>query len=444
MLAHRLIERKRDGGRIEAGEWRALMNAYAASHIPDYQMAALAMAIFIRGLDREETSALTEAMLRSGATLDLSSLRAARIDKHSTGGVGDKVSLVLAPLVAACGIAVPMMSGRGLGHTGGTLDKLESIAGFRTDLTLEQAKTQIEKLGCALIGQTGEIAPADRKLYALRDATATVESIPLISASIMSKKLAEGLTGLVLDVKRGSGAFLPELERGLDLARTMIELGADHDCPTVALITAMDRPLGRACGNALEVEESMLALRGEGPPDLMEVTYALGAEMLVLGQVAADIDSARRALEKAIGTGRAAEKMQAIIEAQGGNPGVVDDPAVLPQASHVELFPAPRRGFVAKVEPRTIGRGIIALGGGRTRIEDRVEPSVGFVITAKPGDWVEAGEPLATVFASDRSGIESGRATLRAAIVIADEADPPLPLVSHRVTAAGVELYARD
>ena len=444
MLAHRLIERKRDGGRIEAGEWRALMNAYAANHIPDYQMAALAMAIFIRGLDREETSALTEAMLRSGATLDLSSLDAPRVDKHSTGGVGDKVSLVLAPLVAACGVAVPMMSGRGLGHTGGTLDKLEAIAGFRTDLTLAQAKAQIERLGCALIGQTGEIAPADRKLYALRDATATVESIPLISASIMSKKLAEGLTGLVLDVKRGSGAFLPELERGLDLARRMIELGADHDCPTVALITAMDRPLGRACGNALEVEESMLALRGEGPPDLMEVTYALGAEMLVLGGVAGDIDSARRELEKAIGTGRAAEKMQQIIEAQGGNPGVVDDPAVLPQASHVELFPAPRRGFVAKVEPRAIGRGIIALGGGRTKIEDRVDPSVGFVITAKPGDWVEAGEPLATVFASDRSGVESGRATLRVAIVIADEADPPLPLVSHRVTAAGVELYPRD
>jgi pyrimidine-nucleoside phosphorylase len=444
MLAHRLIERKRDGGRIEPGEWRALMNAYAASHIPDYQMAALAMAIFIRGLDREETSALTEAMLRSGATLDLSAMSKPRIDKHSTGGVGDKVSLVLAPLVAVCGVAVPMMSGRGLGHTGGTLDKLESIAGFRTDLSLEQARAQIEQLGCALIGQTGEIAPADRKLYALRDATATVESIPLISASIMSKKLAEGLTGLVLDVKRGSGAFLPELDRGLDLARTMIELGADHGCPTVALLTAMDRPLGRACGNALEVEESMLALRGEGPPDLMEVTYALGAEMLVLGGVAPDIDSARRELEKAIGTGRAAERMQQIIEAQGGNPGVVDDPAVLPQASHVELFPAPRRGFVAKVEPRTIGRGIIALGGGRSKIEDVVDPSVGFVITAKPGDWVEAGEPLATVFASDRSGIESGRATLRAAIVIADEADPPLPLISHRVTAAGAAVYPRD
>ena len=444
MLAHRLIERKRDGGRIEAGEWRALMNAYAADHIPDYQMAALAMAIFIRGLDREETSALMDAMLRSGATLDLSSLGKPRLDKHSTGGVGDKVSIVLAPLAATCGLAIPMMSGRGLGHTGGTLDKLEAIPGFRTDLTLDEARRQLEALGCALIGQTAEIAPADRRLYALRDATATVESIPLIAASIMSKKLAEGLTGLVLDIKRGSGAFLPELDRGLDLARTMIELGADHGCPTVCLVTAMDRPLGRACGNALEVEEAMLALRGEGPPDLMEVTYALGAEMLVLGGVAADTDAARRQMEVAIGSGKAAETMQRIIEAQGGNPGVVDDPAVLPQASHVELFPAPRRGFVARVEPRAIGRGITALGGGRTRIEDRVDPAVGFVISAKPGDWVEAGEPLATVFASDRSGVESGRATLRAAIIIGDEADPPLPLVSHRVTAGGVERYSQD
>ena len=444
MLAHRLIERKRDGGRIEAGEWRALMNAYAAGHIPDYQMAALMMATFIRGLDRDETSALMEAMLGSGKKLDLSSLTKPRIDKHSTGGVGDKVSIVLAPLVAVCGVAVPMMSGRGLGHTGGTLDKLEAIPGFRTDLPLADAVAQLEALGCALIGQTSEIAPADRKLYALRDATATVESIPLIAASIMSKKLAEGLTGLVLDVKRGSGAFLPELDRGLDLARTMIELGADHGCPVVTLITAMDRPLGRACGNALEVEEAILALRGEGPPDLMDVTYALGAEMLVLGRVAASTDAARREMEKAIGTGRAAERMQQIIEAQGGNPGVVDDPATLPQASHVEFYPAPKRGFVARVEPRAIGRGVIALGGGRTKIDDIVDPAVGFVITAKPGDWVEAGEPLATVFASDRAGVETGRATLRTAIAIADEADPPLPLISHRVTASGVEHYARD
>ena len=440
MLALRLIERKRDGGRIDAGDWRALANAFAAGHVPDYQMAAFLMACFLRGLDRAETHALTEAMLRSGEVLDLAYLGRPRIDKHSTGGVGDKVSIVLAPLIASLGVAVPMMSGRGLGHTGGTLDKLESIPGFRTDLSLADARRQLETLNCALIGQTAEIAPADRKMYALRDATGTVEAIPLIAASIMSKKLAEGLTGLVLDVKRGSGAFLPELDRGLELARTMIELGADHDTPVVALITAMDRPLGRACGNALEVEESILALRGEGPPDLMSVTYALGAEMLVLAGVVPDHDSARRKMEQAIGTGRAAEHFQKIIEAQGGNPAVVDDPALLPQAAEVELFVAPRRGFISRVEPRAVGRGITALGGGRTTMEDRLDLSVGFMITARPGDWVEQGEPLASIFARDRAGVESGRVALRNAITIADEADPPLPLVSHRVTAAGVEL----
>ena len=441
MLARRLIERKRDGLRIEPGEWRALALAYAAGHVPDYQMAALVMACFLNGLDRAETSALTDAMLASGSTLDLAHLPVPRIDKHSTGGVGDKVSLVLAPLVASLGVAVPMMSGRGLGHTGGTLDKLDAIPGFRTGLTLAEARAQIERIGCALIGQTAEIAPADRKLYALRDATATVESIALISASIMSKKLAEGLTGLVLDVKRGAGAFLPDLESGLQLARSMIELGEDRGCPVVALVTAMDRPLGRACGNALEVEEAIAALKGEGPPDLLTVTYALGAEMLVLGGVARDHDAARRQMEVAISSGRAADKFREIIDAQGGNPAVVDDPAVLPQAAACELYVAPRRGVVAAVEPRAIGRGIIALGGGRSTMEDVVDPTVGFVVTARPGDWVEAGEPLATVFARDHAGILAGQAALNQAITIADEADPPLPLVSHRVTSAGVERY---
>ena len=442
MLALRLIERKRDGGRLDAGEFRALANAYAAGHVPDYQMAAFLMACFLRGLDRAETHALTDAMLRSGDSLDLAYLGKPRIDKHSTGGVGDKVSIVLAPLISSLGVAVPMVSGRGLGHTGGTLDKLESIPGFKTNLSLAEARRLLETVDCALIGQTAEIAPVDRKMYALRDATGTVESIPLIAASIMSKKLAEGLTGLVLDVKRGSGAFLPELERGLELARTMIELGADHECPVICLLTAMDRPLGRACGNALEVEEAILALRGEGPSDLIEVTYALGAEMLLLAHAAKYHAEARRMLQSAIASGRAAEHFQRIIEAQGGNPAVVDDPAILPQAAEVELFAATRRGFISRIEPRIVGRGIIALGGGRTTMEDTLDLSVGFVITARPGDWVEQGEPLATIFARDRAGIDSGRTTLRAAIVIADEADPPLPLVSHRVSASGVEVLS--
>ncbi|MFO0070796.1 MAG: thymidine phosphorylase [Gemmatimonas sp.] len=441
MEARTQIERKRNGGRIEAAEWRSLMKHYAAGEVPDYQMAALAMAIYFVGLDRTEIGALTDAMLESGAVLQLDHLTVGRVDKHSTGGVGDKVSLVLAPLVAVCGVAVPMMSGRGLGHTGGTLDKLEAIPGFRTDLSLERATRQLEAIGCALIGQTREIAPADRKLYALRDATATVESIPLISASIMSKKLAEGLTGLVLDVKYGSGAFLPELDRGITLARTMIELGTDHGCPVVALLTAMDRPLGRACGNALEVEESIAALRGDGPADLMDVTYALGAEMLVLGGAASNRNEARRRMEVAISSGRAARKFQEIIEAQGGNPAVVDDPGLLPQAAECELYLADRAGVVAQVEPRAIGRGITALGGGRTRVEDQVDPSVGFVMTARPGDVVRAGEPLATIFARDAAGVAAGRRALDESIRLADEADPPLPLISHRVTAAGVERW---
>jgi pyrimidine-nucleoside phosphorylase len=441
MLAQPLIERKRDGGRIEAAEWRALAAAYARGDVPDYQMSALLMACFLNGLDRGETAALTDAMIDSGDRLDLAHLGRPRADKHSTGGVGDKVSIVLAPLVASAGVVVPMISGRSLGHTGGTLDKLESIPGFRTNLSLAETRKQLAEIGCAMIGQTAEIAPADRKMYALRDATATVASIPLMASSIMSKKLAEDLTGLVLDLKRGSGAFLPDVDDVLELADVMIKLAADHECACVALVTAMDRPLGRACGNALEVEEAIAALKGEGPPELMSLTYALGAEMLVLAGVAPDLDAGRRELEKAIGTGRAAETFQRIIEAQGGNPSVVDDPAVLPQAVECEIYTAPRRGLVAAVEPRAIGRGVTRLGGGRTRVEDAVDPSVGFVITARPGEWVEAGDPLATIFARDRAGIEVGQETLRGAIVIADEAEPPLPLISHRVTAAGAELY---
>ena len=437
--ARAFIERKREGGRIAPAEWHALIRDYADGIVPDYQMSALMMACFLRGLDTGEMTALMEAMLASGATIDLTHLAAPRVDKHSTGGVGDKVSLVLAPLIAALGVAVPMVSGRGLGHTGGTLDKLESIPGFRTRLTLAEARAQVERLGCAMIGQTAEIAPADRKLYALRDATATVESIPLIAASIVSKKLAEGLTGLVLDVKRGSGAFMPELARGLELARTMVELGTTHGVPTVALLTAMDRPLGRACGNALEIEEAIHALHGEGPADLMEVTFALGTEMLLLAGVARTADAARFAMTDAIRGGAAARKLAEIIEAQGGNPGVVEDPAVLPQAAACEIFTAVREGVVARVEPRAVGRGIIALGGGRTTVEDTVDPTVGFVISASPGDRVSSGEPLATVFARDAEGIAAGMAALREAITIADAAVAPLPLVSHRVTASGVE-----
>ncbi len=437
MIVPRLIERKRDGGVLEAGEIHELIRAYADDKVPDYQMSALLMAIYFRGLDRAETNALTDAMIKSGASLDLSHLDVPRIDKHSTGGVGDKVSLILAPLIASLGIAVPMMSGRGLGHTGGTLDKLESIPGFRTDISLDAARRQVEQIGCALIGQTSEIAPADRKVYALRDATATVEAIPLIAASIMSKKLAEGLTGLVLDVKEGSGAFLPERERGVALARAMIALGADRGCPVVALITAMDRPLGRACGNALEVRECIDALRGDGPPDLMEVTYALGAEMLLLADAAENAADAWSMMRESIGSGEALRRWQQIIEAQGGDPRIVDDDSLLPAAPLVADFVSPRDGYVVEVAPRAIGYGIIALGGGRRTMEDSVDPRVGFVIDACPGEAVRRGDVIATVHANDAAGLAAGTKVLDEAIVIGDEAVAALPLVSLRIDGDG-------
>jgi len=439
-----LIERKRDGASLTAEEWSALIAAYTAGRVPDYQISALLMAVVFRGLERHELAALTDAMLASGDRLSFDGWATPRIDKHSTGGVGDKVSLVLAPLVAACGVAVPMMSGRGLGHTGGTLDKLEAIPGFRTGLSLAEAKAQVMKIGCVLIGQTPEIAPADKRLYALRDVTATVEAIPLIAASIMSKKLAEGLTGLVLDVKHGSGAFLPPTEKGLELAQTMIALGEDRGCPTVALLTAMDRPLGRACGNALETEEAILALRGEGPADLMEVTYALGVEMLLQARVETTAKKARKKLESVLGSGLAAEKFEQIIEAQGGNPKTLDDPSVLPQAGAVEVYLAPATGVVQRVDPRIIGRAVVQLGGGRTKVDDVVDPTVGFVITVKPGDKVLAGEPIASVFAKDPAGIKLGFDSLGQAIVIGDKLkEKPLPLISHRVTKSGVEVLGK-
>jgi len=442
MIVPRLIERKRDGERLEPREIRELVLAYAEGRVPDYQMAALLMAVYFRGLDRDEMNALLDAMLESGKRLDLTRLPMPRIDKHSTGGVGDKTSLILAPLISSLGVAVPMMSGRGLGHTGGTLDKLESIPGFRTGLSLADAEKQIAKIGCAMLSQTAEIVPADRKLYALRDATATVEVIPLIAASIMSKKIAESLTGLVLDVKRGSGSFMPKLDDEIELAMAMIDLGARHGCPVVALLTAMDRPLGHACGNALEMAEAIEVLKGAGPPDLLEVTLALGAEMLVLAAAATSREAAHTLMTDAIASGRALLKLEEIVKAQGGDVSVVRDPSRLAQAAHQSLFEARRDGVVQSVDPRAVGYGVIALGGGRRNMEDKVDPSVGFVITAKPGLQVTKGQTLATIHARSKADLDVGRDTLERAIAIGDSAMPSLPLVSHRVTVRGVENLA--
>lgn len=444
MVVPRLIERKRDGGTLTGDEWRALIGHYATGDVPDYQMAALAMAVFFRGLATEELSALTDAMLHSGDRLHFDGESRPRVDKHSTGGVGDKTSLLLAPMLAACGVLVPMMSGRGLGHTGGTLDKLEAIPGFRTGLSLRDAEAQVRRIGAAMLGQTEEIAPADRRLYALRDVTATVESIPLISASIMSKKLAEGLTGLVLDVKIGSGAFLPEEPRALELARTMIALGEARGCPTVALLTAMDRPLGVACGNALEIVESIQGLKGKGPADLMEVVLALGVEMLLLAGIDHDTSSARARLQESIDSGAALDVLREIIGAQGGDPAVVDDPSLLPRAPIQQELRADRDGIVTVVEPRALGRVIIELGGGRRVATDRVLPDVGLEVFAKSGMMVQQGDLLAVIHARTTDAAAAVAPSVREAITIGNEAVAALPLIAWRVSSNGEQRYGGD
>lgn len=443
MIPYQLIRRKRDGERLGRAELAAFFSAYADGRLPDYQMSAFLMAAFFRGLDADELAALVDVMLNSGVRVDLSAIAGSKIDKHSTGGVGDKASLVLAPLVASLGVRVPMMSGRGLGHTGGTVDKLESIPGFRVDLSLEQTYRQLESVGCALITQTDEIVPLDRKLYALRDVTGTVESIPLIASSIMSKKVAEGIDGLVLDVKRGSGAFLPDVERGLQLARTMIGIGEAYGRRTVALITAMDRPLGFAVGNAIEVEEAIFALRGEGPADLRELSIALAVEMLLLAGWS-DAESARADAERALDDGRALETMRRIIDAQGGNSAVLDDPALLPQAPVREVFAAGRDGFVGAMDVRGIGDAAVALGAGRATLGARIDPAVGFHITAKPGHRVTRGEPIATVFAASSQDAEAALRALKRCIPIGDERPDVLPLISHRVTSSQQRANEQD
>jgi pyrimidine-nucleoside phosphorylase len=439
MLFTPLIEKKRDGGALRPEEWRGAIASYSRGEIPDYQMAAMLMAVCWRGLSNDELAALTRAMLESGSLLGRNPAGPRRVGKHSTGGVGDKVSLVLAPLVASCGVVVPKMSGRGLGHTGGTTDKLEAIPGFRSTLTPDEVRAQLDRIGVALFGQSDEIAPADRKLYALRDVTGTVPSVPLIAASIMSKKLAESLDALVLDVKTGRGAFMTEPARAIELARTMVELGEASGVRTAAYVTAMDRPLGRAIGNALELEEALQALEGKGPDDLLTLTRTLATEMLLLGGVEPDETAARRRVDQALASGRALRKFRELVEAQGGNPAIVEDPGALPQAAVVELFEAPEAGTVTAVDPLPLGHAVVAMGGGRTRLGDRIDHSVGFVVSARPGMRVARGEPVASVFARDEAGAQLGLAALREAIRF-DPAAEPLPLILRKVTAAGEQI----
>ena len=415
-----LIRRKRDGGELSAEEIQALVAGYTNGDIPDYQMSALLMAILWRQMSQAELAALTGAMLHSGDVLDFSDLPGQKIDKHSTGGVGDKTSLILAPIVAACGVYVPMISGRGLGHTGGTLDKLESIPGFNVNLSLPEFRRVLAKAGCALIGQTAEIAPADKKLYALRDVTGTVESPYLICASIMSKKLAEGVDGLVLDVKTGSGAFMKKKEDAAFLAKLMVETGKRMGKRMVALITDMDQPLGTAIGNALEVVECIEILSGNhAGSDLRELSLQLSAWMLVLGGRATNLAEGCHLAERAIASGAAREKFREIIRLQGGDERVVDDPSRLPSAKNTFEFTASHSGFVASIDCERVGTASVVLGGGREKKEDTVDPAVGLVIHKKIGDEVFPGEPLCTVHYNSRARFDEAMGLLRTAYHIA-------------------------
>ena len=416
-----IIQCKRDGGTLSPEQVRWVIGEYAADRIPDYQMSALLMAVFKEGLDSAELAAWVDAMLHSGDVLDFSHVPAPKVDKHSTGGVGDKVSLPLGPMVAACGVAVPMMSGRGLGHTGGTLDKLETIPGFRTALDPPEFQALLARTGLVLAGQSETLVPADRRLYALRDATGTVESIPLISSSIMSKKLAEGLDGLVLDVKVGRGAFMKELDQSRTLAETMVGIGRSYGTPVRALLTDMNQPLGREVGNACEVAESVEVLKGGGPADLIEVTYRLGEEMLVLGGVAPDRAEARAQLQRAVASGAAFEKLVEVVAAQGGDPAVIHDTSLLPTAPHHAEVAAPRSGYLTRCDALDLGVAAMRLGAGRERKEDAIDPGVGLRVLAKVGDPVEAGQPLVRLAWADPDRLAGALPLVERALEIGED-----------------------
>jgi pyrimidine-nucleoside phosphorylase len=423
-----VIARKRDGHPLTREAIDLFISGVTDGSWPDYQASALLMAITLRGMTPEETHALTDAMVRSGERVDLSDIPGAKVGKHSTGGVGDKVSIVLAPLAAACGLVVPKMSGRGLGHTGGTLDKLESIPGFRIGLGIDEFKTALRAVGTAIIGQTASLAPADKKLYALRDVTATVPSVPLISASVMSKKLAEGCDALVLDVKCGDGAFMKTEAEARALAESLVSIGTRAGVRTEAVITNMDAPLGGAVGNALEIIECIEILKGGGPRHLSDLIVTLASRMLVVGGRAADVDaeaSARAALE----SGRGLEKLRAMIAHQGGDVAVIDDYSRLPGARYRRAIAADRSGFVSRVEAESIGRASMALGAGRLRVEDRIDHGAGILLHCRPGDPVAAGDTILELLFNDERGVEGAATLARDAIAIASEPPPLRPLV---------------
>jgi pyrimidine-nucleoside phosphorylase len=430
MRAYDLIRKKRDAIELSGDELRFIVQGAVDGTVADEQLSAFLMAVYFRGMTAKELPAWLDAMLHSGRVLDLSSIPGRKVDKHSTGGVGDKISLPLAPLVAACGVKVPMVSGRGLGHTGGTLDKLESIPGFNVNLSIARFTELVGELGVCLIGQTAEIAPADRKLYALRDATATVESVPLIASSILSKKLAEGIDALVLDVKVGRGAFMKSLDEARVLARTMVDLCRALGRGCTALLTDMDAPLGSAVGNAVEVQESIDILKGQGPHDVRELTLQLGVEMLKAGGAP---DGARQKLEQAIASGAALAKFQKLIEAQGGDPRVLDDPMRLPQPKLIREVRAQRSGVLTALDAGLVGLAAVDLGAGRGRKEDQVDHAAGLLLLKRVGDAVKTGDVLAELHAATEDRLDAGELRLLQAVELGDRAPARKPLILDRL-----------
>ena len=424
-----IIVRKRDGQTLTRDEMDFVVSGIIGGDIPDYQLSALLMAIFLRGLSADETAWLTEAMARSGGRVDLSFLSGAKVGKHSTGGVGDKTSLVVVPLVAACGVTVLKSSGRGLGHTGGTIDKLESIPGFTTVLDAERVRGLLRDLRCAFVGQTAELAPADKKLYALRDVTGTVDSIPLIASSIMSKKIAEGADALVLDVKVGSGAFMKTEEDARLLAGSMIAIGRRVGLRTEAVLTGMDVPLGRTVGNALEIRECVDTLKGAGPADLEALCLTLAGRMLRLGGAASSVERCEAMAREALSSGRAFERFGCVVERQGGDARILDDPGRLPRARRIEIVAAGRAGYIQRMRADGVGQASVLLGAGRDRIDAAIDPAAGIVLLARPGDRVAAGDAIAELHAGTTGDVAAARARFTASVVIGDAPLPDQPIV---------------
>lgn len=436
-----IIRKKRDGGELSAEEIKHLIRAYTDDSIPDYQMSAFLMASFLKGLNDREAAALTHSMLHSGIVVDLSETPGVKVDKHSTGGVGDKLSLILAPIVAACGVPVPMISGRGLGHTGGTLDKLESIPGFTVDVTLDRYKEILKKQNLVLVGQTEEIAPADKRLYALRDVTATVESIPLIAGSIMSKKLAEGIDALVLDVKFGSGAFMKKLEDAEKLAKTLVGIGEEFGKETIAYLTNMEQPLGNAVGNWLEVKESIDCLNGGGPDDVMEITHLLAGTMIYLGKKADSIEEGIEKSHAAIKDGSAMQKWIDIVEEQGGDSSVIKNPDSYPPAAFMEPVTSDQEGYITEMDAYAMGMASLELGAGRRAKEDDVDPAAGFVLHKKIGDKVEKNETFATLYTNKKEMLNVAKEDMKNAITLSDSKPKPLKQIAYKVDKNGVHEY---